>query len=246
MRTIRVVLLDADQQFLYAAESSLAAKKEIRVVGALPDGRQGLTLIRRERPDVVLLGLVLLSLDGYSVLRELRRFTLPPQVIICTELYSAEAVRISRRYGAAYFLCRPIELRCLYSAILDNFNSLYAESDNKNEEVFPSSAEILRAVLAKGLSPRYSGSRYLADAVHLALERPARLGNLKQGVYAEIAAKYGVTVSSIERSLRTAIFAAYSAGTLVGFPHHCPSNRECILRLVEGFRSETPEVPKQR
>ena len=238
---IRVALLSSDRRFLAEAGSYLAARRGIHVVYALADGRHGLQSIRRERPDVVLLGLVLQRMDGFSVLRELKRMASPPVAIICSELHDERTVRIAGRHGAAYFLCQPIEMSCLYGAIIDLFQFSHAPTgaDVPLETGDPFSAASIRQNLeGMGLSLRYRGCEYLAEAIRLVLEVPSRLGNLTRNVYAEIAVQSRTSVSRVERNMRTAILSAHESGRLPGSPEACPSNREFIQYMADRLRTE--------
>lgn len=63
------------------------------------NGREGLELIRRERPDVILLDLMMPEVDGFGVLEALQADedlqTIPVIVVTAKELTSAERVRLS-------------------------------------------------------------------------------------------------------------------------------------------------------
>ena len=236
MNPLRTVLLDLDMNYLRAAERFLSAKRDIRVLAALSDGKEGLRLIRRERPDIVILGLVLTGIDGFGVLRELCRLGKPPLVIVCTELFSEASVKIARKYGAAYYLCRPIDLKCLYRAMLDSFQYACPEpqaSGLSGEAASPSPAELRRLLSNLGITPTRAGCQYLCEAITAVLQTPSRLDNLTRGLYAEIASKHRVSIASVERCIRSAICAAYAAGNDLFPLPHCPSNKEFIQYVAE-------------
>ena len=232
MNAIRMIILEADPTLLRALESFFSVKKDIRVIAALRSGKEGLRRIRRERPDVVLLDLVLTDLDGYSVLLGMRRLTRPPLSIVCTEFYTEAALKISRKYGAAYFLCRPIALDCLYRAVVDCFHFSDASASlGGDDDLLPptvSAPEIRRALTGIGIAPTLSGCQYLTDALLLLHSSPERIENLTHFIYAEVASRNRVSLASVERCIRKAIGAAFLSGGNA-FPFdHCPSNKEFL------------------
>lgn len=65
-------------------------------------------------------------------------------------------------------------------------------------------------VLSLGISRALRGYPYLASCIVMCVDQPERLYCLNKDVYPEIANKYNVDTSCIERSIRHAICKAYS------------------------------------
>ena len=84
------------------------------------DGRSGLDLIEAESPDIVILDVNLPDMDGFQVLRELRRFTQVPVIMLTVK---GEDVDIARglELGADDYIVKPfshIELIARVEAVL--------------------------------------------------------------------------------------------------------------------------------
>lgn len=63
---------------------------------------------------------------------------------------------------------------------------------------------VLRGLLRSvGVMPYYVGCRYFEEAVLLAMEEPLRLQNIQSEIYLPIARRHGVSVTSVEKNLRT-------------------------------------------
>lgn len=81
------------------------------------DGEQGFDVVRRNRPDIILLDVVMPGMDGLEMLLRLRSDLPPPipPVVLCSgfDLTEEEALR----RGAALFLRKPIEVEDLYAAV---------------------------------------------------------------------------------------------------------------------------------
>ncbi|MCV7278447.1 response regulator transcription factor [Mycolicibacterium flavescens] len=113
---IRVVLVDDQELVLAGLRALLDRTDDIRVVGQAADGRSALTVVRRERPDVVLMDIRMPDIDGVEATR---RVVADPQlagvhVVVLTTFDTDEHVFEAVRAGAAGFLMKdssPDELR---------------------------------------------------------------------------------------------------------------------------------------
>lgn len=78
-------------------------------VTSATNGASALVLIYRDRPDVVVLDLMLPVVNGYQVLRELRSnaTTNNLPIIMLTAISSEEVEKAARELGANYYLTKP-------------------------------------------------------------------------------------------------------------------------------------------
>ena len=237
----RLYIADIDQVFIRGVRMALSGCRRVEISGEASSGRRALDDIRRLKPDVLLTDIQLPELDGIALLREVRRLRQPPAVIVCTRFYSAASMEWAYRYGAAYFLCKPVDFTSLPGLILDCAaadNPLNFVKDSRDDRV--SRAANVRALLGEfGISPKLNGSAYLVESVLKAREDELLLRNLSRGLYQELARQMDSTVSRVERSLRSAIDVAYQRGSLSSrFPAR-PSNKQFIEYLLrESDRAE--------
>ena len=116
---IRVVLAD-DQTLVRAGfRALLDAEQDIEVAGEAGDGEQAFALVRRERPDVVLMDIRMPRTDG---LRATERITADPslsstRVIVLTTFELDEYVFGALRAGAAGFLLKDMEPADVVAAV---------------------------------------------------------------------------------------------------------------------------------
>jgi DNA-binding response OmpR family regulator len=80
------------------------------------DGGQGLQRAIEASPDVVILDVRLVGMDGWAVLERLRRVSAVP-VVMMTAMPSAADERLSRRLGADAFISKPFAPRDLASRV---------------------------------------------------------------------------------------------------------------------------------
>lgn len=90
----------------------------MRVIEAV-DGEEGLSLVRHEHPDLVLLDLGLPGIDGRSVARELKADpdTADVPIIVVTAAAEEETRRWALHLGCNDFLEKPVDLRTLTAAV---------------------------------------------------------------------------------------------------------------------------------
>ncbi|WP_399071186.1 response regulator [Streptomyces stackebrandtii] len=86
----------------------LNASDDIEVV-ATAEGTQAADVIRRERPDVVLLDIRMPDVDGLTVLRKIQELAAPPHVAMLTTFDTDEYILTALRSGAAGFLLKDTE-----------------------------------------------------------------------------------------------------------------------------------------
>ncbi|WP_037637381.1 response regulator transcription factor [Streptomyces flavochromogenes] len=86
----------------------LNASADIEVV-ATAEGAQAADVIRRERPDVVLLDIRMPDVDGLTVLRKIQELAAPPHVAMLTTFDTDEYILTALRSGAAGFLLKDTE-----------------------------------------------------------------------------------------------------------------------------------------
>jgi two-component system, NtrC family, response regulator AtoC len=77
------------------------------------NGRMGLQLFRRERPDVIVLDVKMPEMDGIEVLKQIRRVDLKQPVIVLTGDNSPETEREVRALGVSEFIVKGSSLASL-------------------------------------------------------------------------------------------------------------------------------------
>ena len=80
------------------------------------DGPQGLALARRERPDLVVLDLMLPGMDGLDVCRELRRDSSVPIIMLTARVDESDRL-VGLELGADDYLTKPFSPRELVARV---------------------------------------------------------------------------------------------------------------------------------
>ena len=94
-------------------------------------GQQALDAVAQEKPDLILLDLMMPGIDGFEVLRRLREdpATADIQIVILSALNSNEDVVKGFNAGANDFIMKPIIMEKLLSCVVNQLK--IAEARNK-------------------------------------------------------------------------------------------------------------------
>jgi DNA-binding NarL/FixJ family response regulator len=116
---IRVVLVDDQNLIRQGVRSLLELSGDVTVVAEAGDGEEGIAVICREKPDVVLLDLRMPKKDGVEVLKTLHASGALPPTIILTTFDDDAALLEAVRAGARGYLLKDVSLEQLTAAIRD-------------------------------------------------------------------------------------------------------------------------------
>ena len=114
---IRVVLVDDQTLVRRGLRALLELAGDISVVAEAEDGVEGVAVIRRERPDVVLLDVRMPKASGLDLLRDLRRADELPPTILLTTFDDDDALLEGVKAGARGYLLKDVSLEQLTGAI---------------------------------------------------------------------------------------------------------------------------------
>lgn len=114
MKNNTVIIADDNASFLQQMIGAL--QDNFEVVGVAENGRQALDLIRRDKPDIVVLDLNMPILGGIEVTRELRKTILSPAVVICSVETDPQIVEMAREVGALGYVFKTHMHRDLVAA----------------------------------------------------------------------------------------------------------------------------------
>jgi DNA-binding NarL/FixJ family response regulator len=141
---VTVVIADDEELTRTGLRALLSAKPDLEVVGEAAAGGEVLPLVRRTRPDVVLMDVRMPGMDGIEATRQLRSaLEDPPKVVVITTFESDEHVYDALRAGADGFILKRTPAQAIAHAI-----RLVATGDSV---LFPDA--VRRLVAARPLPP---------------------------------------------------------------------------------------------
>lgn len=97
---IRIVLADDHHLVLEGIRSLVEAEPDMDVVGTARDGGEALEVVRRTRPDLLVLDLEMAGMDGRSCLKQIREEELPVRVLVLSAYGDGASLRTAMEGGA--------------------------------------------------------------------------------------------------------------------------------------------------
>ena len=207
----QVLIADAEEQFRNELVTILKDSEEFEVVGVAADGQEALQIASENRPDIIILDLLLPYYDGISVLDLISvRYTDCKAFVatgfISNYILSALAVR---RVSA--LLKKPCTAQC----VVDRINEVLQQSDLPVEEKLPAlSQQITEMIHDIGVPANIKGYRYLREAIKLAVEDLERINNMTECIYKPIALADNSTPKRVRTAIMRAIEIAWDRGDL--------------------------------
>lgn len=128
MQKIKILIADDNIEFAGLVKEYLSKAEDFEVVGVCYDGQQlidYLTDSKKEKPDVVLLDIIMPLYDGIAVLEYFNKEKLSKNIdenicfIMLTAVGQELFIKRALDLGATYFLLKPIELDVIAKRIRD-------------------------------------------------------------------------------------------------------------------------------
>lgn len=106
-KIMKTILFIEDERALQKTLGNFLRENNLKVISAL-NGEDGLKLAKREKPDLILLDLILPKKDGFEVLKELKEKeeTSKIPVIVLTNLEEMEDIEKAIELGAKSYLVK--------------------------------------------------------------------------------------------------------------------------------------------
>jgi len=114
---IRLVLVENESLVRQGLRRLLELEPDLEILGEAADGEEALALVRRVRPDVVLLDVRMPKLDGVGVLQQLRASDFFPPCLVLTTFDDSNVLLQAVRAGAKGYLLKDVSIDQLAEAI---------------------------------------------------------------------------------------------------------------------------------
>ena len=108
MASEKVLIVDDDTNICELLR--LYLEKEGFVTSIANDGESAITIFKQEQPDIMLLDIMLPSLDGWQVCREIRKFSDTPIIMITAKGETFDKV-LGLELGADDYISKPFETK---------------------------------------------------------------------------------------------------------------------------------------
>lgn len=128
---MKILVVD-DEETMVRSLSTLLTQEGYEVVAA-SDGLQALEAARAERPDLVLLDVMLPGMDGVEVCRQIRTSSTVPIIMLTAKTAEVDKV-VGLEVGADDYVTKPFGSRELVARVKANLRRVQMQADHADEE----------------------------------------------------------------------------------------------------------------
>ena len=256
---LNVVVADDNERIVTLLSDLLSTDEDISVVGKAKNGQEAYDMIKKEKPDVVLLDIIMPKLDGLSVMDKINKdATLDkhPVFVVMSAVGQEAITEDAFSLGANYYIMKPFDhemLMCRMKQFKEKGQSKSTTSRvmsmvQRQPEQTEKDLEVIvtEFIHEVGVPAHIKGYQYLRDAIIMTVNDSEMLGAITKILYPEIAKKHKTTSSRVERAIRHAIEVAWSRGRLetieemFGYTINTgkgkPTNSEFIALIADKIR----------
>jgi DNA-binding NarL/FixJ family response regulator len=113
----RIILADDHVVLRQALQALLGAESDLEVVGQAGDGQEAIELVRRFRPDLVLMDVIMPGIDGVTTTQRIRDEFPGVRVVILSSVDEEAAVVAAVRAGAFGYVLKNTSIQILLETI---------------------------------------------------------------------------------------------------------------------------------
>ncbi len=210
-----VLIADSSEDFCTGLTAALEGTDRFRVVGTAQDGEQALHLATEQKPDVLVLDLMLAKRDGISVLRALAARNIQPVTLATTGFVTEYVSSAAANLGVRYLMLKPCDMTALVER-LEEIRGGESLRLNTTKKVDKTSIEsmVTGIIHEIGVPAHIKGYQYLREAIIIAVGDMDVINAITKVLYPQVAKTFGTTPSRVERAIRHAIEVAWDRGDL--------------------------------
>lgn len=113
---MKLLVIEDEQSIIDAIKVALEFRWPDASLISAVSGKKGISLVRKEDPDIVLLDLNLPDIDGFTVLKEIRVFSQVPVIILTVRSDDADVLK-GLEAGADDYITKPFNYMTLLARI---------------------------------------------------------------------------------------------------------------------------------
>lgn len=246
MESRRILVADTGEDFRRSFVEAVRAEGDIQVAGDTGDGVELLRMVETQRPDVIVMEMVLTGMDGLEVLEALPTLKLErrPRVLILSSFAKGTMAELAAAKGADHYMTKP----CRVSTVCERIRQLCGTGTLEDSRDRGQNLEaVVTAIIHEiGVPAHIKGYQYLREAIMMSVEDPGMISSITKILYPTIAKRFQTTPSRVERAIRHAIEVAWSRGrmetldALFGYTIDTgkgkPTNSEFIALIADRIR----------
>ena len=260
MTKMRILIADDNTKMIETLDKLISKEEDMEVCATAQDGLEAVDKIKKFKPDVVLLDIIMPKLDGLGVVERIRdkeQLEKVPEFIVISGIGQDVVTENAFELGVAYYILKPFDndvvlsrIRKLRSNLKGKFavngTGVYERINNRREHDLES--DVTNIIHEIGVPAHIKGYQYLRDAIMMSVNDGEMLNSITKLLYPSIAKQHKTTPSRVERAIRHAIEVAWSRGKvdtideLFGYTINNgkgkPTNSEFVALIADKIRLE--------
>ncbi len=246
MSKYKIVILDGSLLDRENYQQALNETDDFEVVASSSDAEDGYKLICENKPDLVVMDIVLGSYDGFELLERLKRENVKCKFLVISALKSDGFIQKAFDLGISYYMLKPAILDLVVkrarAVIKDNLSTrkLIDESAKHDKEIEEKLSNIFLTI---GIPAHIKGYQFLREAIKITMTEPEIINSITGELYPSIAKRFSTSASKVERAIRHAIEVAWNRGKIdninqlfgvnIYTPNDKPTNGEFIALITD-------------
>lgn len=195
----KILIADPSEEFRLSLCGALCSDFTVLCCG---NGQEALELLRTQKPDFLVMDLILPVIDGMGVLKQAKQEEICPPVLVTTGFTRDHIANALQQFNVVYMVLKPCELSAIASRIrelvLEFSPQLFFHPD-------PHSL-VTTALFELGLAPKRAGFRWSRQAILILKDNPG--AQLTKEIYPSLAEDGNG--NSVEKNIRDAIADAWN------------------------------------
>jgi len=202
-----IFICDDNTNSLEVLSLTINKEPQFRVVAQAHEGKTALTLIECHRPDIIILDIVMPEYDGVYIVNHVRKnmrdYT--PIIYVLSGMGTDSVVRMLNELGVDYYSMKPVPM----NVIVNNLNNLVKQHIKMDLPIINEDGKLENAIknmfLRLGIVPHHTSSKCITEAMFMYAQNPGLNPSLTKELYPAVAKKHGLSSSSVEKNIRSAI-----------------------------------------
>ncbi|MBZ5750127.1 response regulator [Metabacillus rhizolycopersici] len=114
---IKVLLIEDDPMVQEVNKEFITSVQGFRILAIAGNGEEGIKLVKKLNPDLVILDVFMPKKDGIQTLQELRKQKLNTDVIVVSAAKDKETIKLMLQNGARDYIIKPFKLGRIQQAL---------------------------------------------------------------------------------------------------------------------------------
>ncbi len=258
---VKILIADESREFSENCKNILS-KYNMEVIIAPKDGIKVVEMIKRYRPNIVLMDVFMPYLDAIAVMNRINstELLIKPKFLIMSGSDSRCLENEVLNLGAIYYFLKPFDINILIERIVSLSDIDKQDVCSKSCSKEMNSAMMFNNCLHDvdwetmitdiihqiGVPAHIKGYHYLRESIMLSVENGEAMSSITKHLYPAVAKLHLTTPSRVERAIRHAIEVAWDRGDIdilnsfFGYTIHNgrgkPTNSEFIAMIADKLR----------